>query len=95
MPALAGNPVVLDENPSSLVNVVLNGSVPLVAKGTLDAYRMPQFRQQLSYQDAADVITFMRNRWGNQAPAVTATQVAKLRKTTNPTSDQVIILKMR
>ena len=33
----------------------------------------------------------MRNRWGNQAPAVTATQVAKLHKTTNPTSDQVII----
>jgi len=95
MPALAGNPVVLDENPSSLINVVLNGSVPLVAEGTPDAYRMPQFRQQLSDQDAADVITFMRNRWGNQAPAVTATQVAKLRKTTNPTSDQVIILKMR
>ena len=95
MPALAGNPVVLDENPSSLINVLLNGSVPLVAKGAPDAYRMPQFRQQLSDQDAADVITFMRNRWGNQAPVVTATQVAKLRKTTNPTSDQVIILKMR
>jgi mono/diheme cytochrome c family protein len=95
MPALAGNPVVLDENPSSLINVVLNGSVPLVVKGTPDAYRMPQFRQQLSDQDAAEVITFMRNRWGNQAPAVTAAQVAKLRRTTNPTSDQVIILKMR
>jgi alcohol dehydrogenase (quinone), cytochrome c subunit len=95
MPALTGNPVVLDENPSSLINVVLNGSVPLVAKGTPDAYRMPQFRQQLSDQDAADVITFMRNRWGNQAPAVAAAQVAKLRETTNPSSDQVIILKMR
>jgi alcohol dehydrogenase (quinone), cytochrome c subunit len=95
MPALAGNPVVLDENPSSLINVVLNGSVPLVAKGTPDAYRMPQFRQQLSDQDAADVITFMRSRWGNQAAAVSAAQVAKLRQTTNPTSDQVIILKMR
>ena len=95
MPALAGNPVVLDENPSSLINVLLNGSVPLVAKGTPDAYRMPQFRQQLSDQDAADAITFMRNRWGNRAPAVTATQVATLRKSTSPTSDQVIILKMR
>ena len=95
LPALSGNPVVLDENPSSLINVVLNGSVPLVANGSPDAYRMPQFRQQLSDQDAADVITFMRNRWGNQAPAVTVAQVAKLRKTTNPTSDQVIILKMR
>jgi mono/diheme cytochrome c family protein len=95
MPALAGNPVVLDENPSSLINVVLNGSESLVAQGTPDAYRMPQFRQQLSDQDAADVITFMRNRWGNQAPEVTATQVEKQRRTTNPTSDQVIILKMR
>jgi alcohol dehydrogenase (quinone), cytochrome c subunit len=95
MPALAGNPVVLDENPSSLINVLLNGSVPLVANGVPAAYRMPQFRQQLSDQDAAEVITFMRNRWGNQAPAVTASQVARLRQTSNPTSDQVIILKMR
>ena len=95
MPALAGNPVVLDENPASLINVVLNGSVPLVPKGTPAAYRMPQFRQQLSDQEAADVITFIRNRWCNQAPAVSASQVAKLRESTNPTSDRVIILKMR
>jgi hypothetical protein len=93
--ALAGNPVVLDENPSSLIKVVLNGSVPLVTQGTPDAYRMPQFRPQLSDEDAADVITFMRKCWSNQAPAVTTAQVAKLRKTTNPTNDQVIILKMR
>jgi len=95
MPALAGNPVVLDHNPSSLVNLMLNGSIPLVAKGTPDAYRMPQFRQQLSDQDIADVVTFIRNRWGNQAPEVSAPQVAKFRKTTDPTSDRVIILKMR
>jgi alcohol dehydrogenase (quinone), cytochrome c subunit len=95
LPTLAGNPVVLDDNPSSLINEVLNGSIPLAAKGTPDAYRMPQFRQQLSDQDIADVITFIRNQWGNQAPAVTARQVATLRKTTDPTSDQVIILKMR
>jgi mono/diheme cytochrome c family protein len=95
MPALAGNPVVLDDNPSSLINEVLNGSIPLVAKGMPAAYRMPQFRQQLPDQDIADVVTFIRARWGNQAPAVTARQVAKLRKTTDPASDRVIILKMR
>jgi alcohol dehydrogenase (quinone), cytochrome c subunit len=95
MPALVGNPVVLDDDPSSLINLILNGSIPLVAKGTPDAYRMPQFRQQLSDQDVADVITFIRHGWGNGATAVTAAQVAKLRKTTDPTSDQVIILKMR
>jgi alcohol dehydrogenase (quinone), cytochrome c subunit len=56
---------------------------------------MPQFRQQLSDQDIADVITFIRNGWGNRATALTAAQVAKLRKTTDPASDRVIILKMR
>jgi mono/diheme cytochrome c family protein len=94
-PALAGNPVVLDEDPSSLINLVLNGSNPLVVKGTPDSYRMPQFRLQLSDQQIADVATFIRSGWGNHAPAVTADQVAELRKTTDPNSDQVIILKMR
>jgi mono/diheme cytochrome c family protein len=95
MPTLAGNPVVLDHDPSSLINLMLNSSIPLVVDGTPDAYRMPQFRQQLSNQDVADVLTFVRSGWGNQAPAVTAAQVAKLRKTTDPASDRVIILKMR
>jgi alcohol dehydrogenase (quinone), cytochrome c subunit len=95
MPALAGNPIVLDNDPSSLINLVLNGSNPLVVKGTPDPYRMPQFRQQYSDQEIADVVTFIRNGWGNQAPAVAAADVAKLRKTTDPTSDQVIILRMR
>jgi mono/diheme cytochrome c family protein len=95
LPALVGNPVVLDHDPSSLINLMLNGSIPLVAKGTPDAYRMPQFRQLLSDQDVAEVITFIRNGWGNRATAVTAAQVAKLRKATNPTSDRVIILRMR
>lgn len=95
MPALVGNPVVLDHDPSSLINLLLNGSIPLVARGTPDAYRMPQFRQQLSDQDTADVITFIRNGWGNRAAGVTAAQVAKLRKTTDPTTDLVIVLKMR
>jgi alcohol dehydrogenase (quinone), cytochrome c subunit len=95
MPALVGNPVVLDHDPSSLINLTLNGSIPLVAEGTPDAYRMPQFRQQLSDQDVADVITFIRNGWGNGATPVTAAQIAKLRKKTDPASDRVIILKMR
>jgi len=94
-PALAANPVVLDNDPSSLINLMLNGSNPLVVEGTPDPYSMPQFRQQYSDQEIADVVTLIRNGWGNQAPAVTAAEVAKLRKTTDPTSDQVIILKMR
>ena len=87
--------MVLDNDPSSLINLVLNGSNPLVVRGTPDPYRMPQFRAQYSDQEIADVVTFIRNGWGNKALTVTAEQVAKLRKTTDPTSDQVIILRMR
>jgi alcohol dehydrogenase (quinone), cytochrome c subunit len=95
LPPLAGNPTVLGSDAASLINLVLNGSTPLVVKGTPDAYRMPQFRLQLSDQEIADVVTFIRGGWGNQASPVTAAQVADLRKSTDPTSDRVVILKMR
>jgi hypothetical protein len=49
---------------------------PIYPKGTPDAYRMPQFRQQSSDQDIADVITLIRNGWGNQGPAVAAAPAA-------------------
>jgi hypothetical protein len=45
------------------LNLMLNGSIPLLAKDTPDTYRMPQF--------------------------------ARLRKTTDLTSDRDIILRMR
>ncbi len=95
LPPLAGNPTVLDKDPSSLINIVLNGSAPLVVKGNPAPYRMPQYRAQLTNQQIADVITFIRNGWGNSAPPVSAGEVADLRKSTDPASDRVVILKMR
>jgi mono/diheme cytochrome c family protein len=95
MPPLAGNPVVLNTDPSSLVNLVLNGAQPIVVKGVPDAYRMPQFRIQLTDQQIAQVLSFVRGAWGNGAAAVTAEQVKTLRPATDPSSDRVIVLKMR
>ena len=95
IPPLAGNPVVLDHDPSSLINLVLNGAEPLVVKGTPDAYRMPQYRVQLTDEEIAQVLTFVRSAWGNGAASVTADQVKALRPVTDPSSDRVIILKMR
>jgi alcohol dehydrogenase (quinone), cytochrome c subunit len=94
-PRSPGNPTVLDTDPSSLINIVLNGSAPLVVKGNPAPYRMPQYRAQLTNQQIADVVTFTRNGWGNSAPSVSASQVADQRKSTDPASDQVVILKMR
>lgn len=95
IPSLAGNPVMLDKDASSLVNITLNGSSPLAPGGVPDAYRMPQFREQLSDRQIADLVSFIRGAWGNRAAAVSAREVADLRKSTDPTSDQVVILKMR
>lgn len=95
LPALVGNPTVLDNDPASLINIVLNGSAPLVVKGSPSPYRMPQYRAQLTNQQIADVVTFIRNGWGNSAPAVSVGEVAALRKSTDPAGDEVVILKMR
>ena len=85
----------LDRDPSSLINLVLNGAEPLVVKGAPDAYRMPQYRVQLTDEEIAQVLTFVRSAWGNGATSVTADQVKPLRPVTDPSSDRVIILKMR
>jgi mono/diheme cytochrome c family protein len=95
LPALAGNPTVLDRDPTSLINIVLNGSAPLVVKGNPSPYRMPHYRAQLTDRQIADVVTFIRAGWGNRAPAVSPSAVAALRKSTDPASDQVVILRMR
>jgi mono/diheme cytochrome c family protein len=95
MPPLAHNPVVLDKDPTSLINIVLNGAAPLVVKGRPDPYRMPQYREQLSNQQIADVVTFIRAGWGNTATPVKLEDVAALRRSTDPASDRVVLLKMR
>jgi mono/diheme cytochrome c family protein len=41
---------------------------------------MPAYAAKLSDREIADVVTYIRNAWGNAAPAVTAAEVAKARK---------------
>jgi hypothetical protein len=85
----------LDEGTSSLINVTLNGSARVVVDGLPDSYRMPQSRVLLSDRDVADVVTFIRQGWGNHASTATADEVARLRRSTSAASDAVVILKMR
>ena len=41
---------------------------------------MPSFAWKLSDQEVADVATFVRNSWGNEASAVSVSDVRKARK---------------
>jgi alcohol dehydrogenase (quinone), cytochrome c subunit len=59
MPALAGNPVVLDNNPSSLINLVLNGSHPLQRYyGASGCDRMCRRARSRSWTSTLDIIWF-------------------------------------
>ncbi|CAG4888596.1 c-type cytochrome [Paraburkholderia saeva] len=80
---LAGNPNVLEKDASSLVNVTLNGTGDLVVGGIPAPYPMPKYAPVLNDQQIADVLTFVRAGWNNNAPAVLPDDVAKMRKSTN------------
>ena len=83
---LAGNPNVLETNPTSLINVTLNGTADLVINGLPAAYPMPSFANVLTDRQVADVLTFVRTGWNNAAGNVTESDVAKLRKATSKTT---------
>jgi len=95
MPPLAGATSALARENASAINITLNGSQRIVAAGLPDAYRMPAFREQLSDQEIAQVLSFVRSTWGNSGGAVDAKAVAKLRAHTDPASSSPIILHMR
>ena len=94
-PPLAGNQAVLDPDPSSLVNLTLNGSLRVLAGRPLDTYDMPFFRILLNDREIADVVSFVRKNWGTRRSPVTAEQVATVRAATDPTLNDVIVLRMK
>ncbi len=64
VPRLAGNPIVTLEDPIPIITTVVDG------KGN-----MPPFGQQLNDVQIADILSYIRNAWGNQAPAVSNRQI--------------------
>ncbi|HVE08975.1 MAG TPA: cytochrome c [Paraburkholderia sp.] len=76
---LAGNPNVLENDPSSLISVTLYGTHDLVIQGVPAPYPMPQYKDVLNDRDIADVLTFIRQGWNNNGKPVSAEAVAKSR----------------
>ncbi len=58
-PNLAGNPLVTLHDPVPVIQTVLNG------QGS-----MPGFKNGLTHEELASVISYIRNAWGNQASVV-------------------------
>ncbi|MDM9645378.1 cytochrome c [Rhizobium sp. S163] len=79
-PQLAKAPLVNGDDATNLIRVVLAGSQSGGTHVAPTGPSMPSFAWNLSDKDIANVVTYVRNDWGNAAPAVSAGEVAKLRE---------------
>ncbi|MDP9128287.1 MAG: c-type cytochrome [Pseudomonadota bacterium] len=79
-PPLAGDAAVLSRDPTSLIRMVLEGgTAPSTATGTKPA-GMPGFANKLSDREIGEVLSYVRNDWGNAAAPVSTRDVDRLRK---------------
>ena len=78
-PPLPGNANLQSANPASAIKIMLDGAETITTPRAPNTGSMPPYAKW-SDQDVADVVTYIRNAWGNAAPAATAEEVAKLRK---------------
>ncbi|MEZ2299266.1 cytochrome c [Variovorax sp. RCC_210] len=78
-PRLAGNPSVLGDDATSLVRLVVQGGRgPRTATGPAPQ-TMPAFDGTLTDVQVAQVLTYVRQSWGNAARPVTTNDVTRLR----------------
>lgn len=77
--ALAGNALVLSEDPTSAIRIVVEGSKsPKTETGPAEQ-KMPGFHGQLTSAQIAQVVSFVRGTWGNHAAPVSDREVERLR----------------
>jgi mono/diheme cytochrome c family protein len=74
-PALAGNPSVILGTPDNALQVVRHGGFAPPTARNPRPYGMPP--ADLNVQQLADVLTYIRQSWGNDAPAVSVLQAMR------------------
>jgi mono/diheme cytochrome c family protein len=78
-PPLAGNPTVTG-NPVAVVTIVKDGlEGRLVVKGRAYSGIMPRWKDLLSDEQIADVISYIRSSWKNNAPGVSIADVQSVK----------------
>jgi mono/diheme cytochrome c family protein len=78
-PSLAGNANVTQGRADTVVRMVLAGSQAVATPKAPTGPAMPSLAWKLTDQQAADILTYVRNNWGNRAPAVSSETVGRLR----------------
>ncbi|WP_432745324.1 c-type cytochrome [Methylobacter sp. G7] len=78
-PSLAQNASVASSDPSTLVHITLTGWKTAQTAAHPRVYTMPAF-SRLADQELAEILSFVRESWGNNAGPINAAQVKKLRR---------------
>jgi len=78
-PPLGNNAVAQQNDPTSVLHIILAGVRVGPSPTRPSPLTMPSFAWKLTDQQVADVSTYLRNSWGNRASSVSASDVAKLR----------------
>jgi mono/diheme cytochrome c family protein len=79
-PQLAHSSVVNSDNPTSFIHIVLTGSSMPATQGAPTSFTMPGFAVRLTDQQVAEVVTFVRQSWGNRGARVGSDEVGKVKK---------------
>jgi mono/diheme cytochrome c family protein len=78
-PPLAGNAAVRQVRAETVVRTVLAGGKAAATRGAPTGPSMPSLGWRLSDDQVANILTYVRNNWGNQAPAVSPETVGRIR----------------
>jgi mono/diheme cytochrome c family protein len=78
-PKLAGNVIATQDDPASLIRIVIAGSRAAATAARPTSPAMPSLGFRLSDDQIAAVVTYVRNSWGNAASPVSAEAVKTLR----------------
>lgn len=79
-PPLAGNRAVLRSDPGNMLRSMLHGGYAPATAGNPAPHGMPPFMQTLGDAEIAALATYIRQSWGNQAPAVATMEVFRARQ---------------
>ncbi|NHO31555.1 c-type cytochrome [Acetobacter sp. LMG 1636] len=79
-PPVAGNPVVVSNDPTSVAHIIVAGGVLPLTNWAPSTVAMPAYQHILNDQQIADVVNFIRSSWGNKASSnISAGDIEKLR----------------
>jgi mono/diheme cytochrome c family protein len=86
-PSVANSSMARADDPTSVIRIVLRGARSVATDREPTAPGMPSYGWQLNDSQVANVLNYIRNSWGNAAPAVSLDDVGRLRASVAKRSD--------